>query len=49
MKMKHRLTGPRAYVEHGAVSVFDVALARDVGSGEVAASDKFGVIRFRFS
>jgi hypothetical protein len=41
--MKDRLSGAEADVEDGAVSLLDVALAGDVGGGEVAAADQFGV------
>ena len=43
MEVEDGLTGAGADVEDGAVSLLDVALARDLGSGEVAAADDFGV------
>ncbi len=46
--MKHRLPCTRAYVNNGAVSVFDVALAGDLGGGKVALSDEFGMVCIRF-
>src|SRR5580658_7657264 len=44
--MKYRLPGPGANVEHGTVSVLDVALASDLGSGKMAASNDLGVLSF---
>ncbi len=41
--MENRLSGAGAHVEDGAVSLLDVALAGDLGGGEVAAADDFGV------
>ena len=41
--MKDRLSGAGADVEDGAVSLLDVALACDLGGGQVAAADDFGV------
>jgi hypothetical protein len=41
--MKDGLSGAGADVEDGAVALFDVALAGDLGGGEVAAADQFGV------
>lgn len=46
--MKYRLPCTRAYVNNCAVSVFDVALAGDLGGGKMAPSDEFGVMRIRF-
>lgn len=43
VKMEHRLSGAGADVENGAVSMLNVALAGDLGGGEVAAADDFGV------
>jgi len=43
MEMKDGLSGAGADVEDGAVSLLDVALAGDLGGGEVAAADDFGV------
>jgi hypothetical protein len=43
VEMKHGLTGAGADVEDGAVSLLEVALAGDLGGGEVAAADDFGV------
>ena len=43
MEVKDGLSGAGADVEDGAVSLLDVALACDVGGGEVAAADDFGV------
>ena len=45
--MKHRLSRPRSDVEHGAVSLFDVALARNLGGGQVAAAYRFSVSSLR--
>ncbi len=41
--MENRLSGAGAHVEDRAVSLLDVALAGDLGGGEVAAADDFGV------
>ena len=41
--MKDRLTCAGADIEDGAVSLLDVALAGDLGGGEVAATDDFGI------
>ena len=43
VEVEDGLAGAGADVEDGAVSLFDVALASDVGGGEVAATDEFGV------
>ena len=43
MQVEDGLSGAGADVEDGAVSMLDVALAGDVGGGEVAAADDFGV------
>jgi hypothetical protein len=43
VEVEDGLSGAGAHVEDGAVSLFDVALAGDVGGGEVAAADEFGV------
>lgn len=43
MQMKYRLAGAGADVEHGAVSVFNIALAGDLSGGQVTASDQFSV------
>lgn len=43
MEVEDRLAGAGADVEDGAVALLDVALAGDVGGGEVAAADDFGV------
>ena len=48
VKMKHRLTRARAYIEHSAVPLFDVALAGDLRRRKVAAADGFGVLSLRF-
>jgi len=48
MKVKDRLTSTRANIEDGAVSLLDLALARDHGGGHVAAADDFGVGVLRF-
>ena len=47
VKVEDGLSGTGADVEHGAVSVFDVALASDMGGGEMALSDDFGVFGLR--
>lgn len=43
MEVENRLSGARPDVEDGAVSLLDVALAGDLGGGEMAAADEFGV------
>jgi len=43
VEVEDGLSGAGADVEDGAVSVLDVALAGNVGSGEVAAADDFCV------
>jgi hypothetical protein len=43
MKMEYGLSSAGADVEDGAVSLLDVAPAGDLGCGEVAAADEFGV------
>lgn len=48
MQVKHGLSGSGPHVQHGAVSVFNIALAGDLSGGEVAAADQFRVFRFRF-
>ena len=48
MEMEDGLSGTGAYIDDGAVSVFNFALAGDLGCGEVAASDDFGVGCLRF-
>ncbi len=47
VKMKHRLPRSRAHVQHGAVSLLDVALARDLSRREVAAANHFGILGLR--
>jgi hypothetical protein len=48
VQVKDRLSSARANVEDGAVSLLDLALAGDHGSGQMAAADDFGVSAFRF-
>ena len=48
VEMEDGLPGAGADVEDGAVALLDVALAGDVGGGEVAAADQFGVGGFGF-
>jgi hypothetical protein len=48
VEVEDGLSGAGADVEDGAVSLLDVALARDLGGGEVAAANDFGVGGFRF-
>ena len=43
MEVEDGLSGAGANVEDGAVSLLDVALAGDLGGGEMAAADQFGV------
>ena len=47
VEMKHRLPRVRAYVKHGPVSLLDVSLARNLGRGQVTATDHFGVLSLR--
>ena len=42
------MSGAGADVEDGAVSLLDVALASDLGRGEMATADDFGVGRLGF-
>ena len=48
MQVKDGLSGAGTNVEDGAVSLLDLALAGDHGSGEMAAADDFCVTAFRF-
>ena len=48
MEMKHRLPRSRTHVEHGPVSLLDIPLAGNLGGGQVAAADHFGVLGLRF-
>ena len=48
VQMKHRLPCAGTHVEHGPVSLLDVALARNLGGGQVAAANHFGVLGLRF-
>lgn len=43
VKMEYGLSSAGTYVQDGAISLLDVALAGDLGGGEVAAADDFGV------
>jgi hypothetical protein len=43
VEVENGLSGAGADVEDGAVALLDVALAGDVGRGEMAAADEFGV------
>jgi len=43
VEVEDGLSGAGADVEHGAVSVLDIALAGDLGGGEVTSADNFGV------
>jgi hypothetical protein len=43
VQVEHRLPGAGPNVEDGAVALFDVALARDLGGGEMTAAYHFGV------
>jgi hypothetical protein len=43
VEVEDRLSGAGADVEDGAVALLDVALASDLGGGEVAAADDFGI------
>ena len=45
MQVEDGLSGTGADVEDGAISVLDVALAGDLGGGEMAAANDFGVSR----
>ena len=48
MEVEDGLSGAGADVEDGAVALLEVALAGDVGGGEVAAADEFSVGGFGF-
>jgi hypothetical protein len=43
MQMEDGLSGAKADVKYGAVSLLDIALAGDLGGGQVAAADEFGI------
>jgi hypothetical protein len=43
VQVEHRLSGAWANIEDGAISVLDVALARDFGGGKVAAAYHFRI------
>jgi hypothetical protein len=43
VEVKNGLASAGADVEDGAVSLLDIALTGDLGGGEVAAADEFGV------
>src|SRR6266403_2176546 len=43
MQMKYRLAGFRSDVQHGTVSVFDPSLSCDLGGGQMASADDFGI------
>jgi hypothetical protein len=47
VQVKDRLTSAGANVEDSAVSLLDLALSGDHGSGQMAAADDFGVTAFR--
>jgi hypothetical protein len=44
VKMKHGLPRTRTYIEHSAVSLLDIPLARNFGRREVAEPDQFRVV-----
>lgn len=48
MQVKDGLSSAGANVEDSAVSLLDLALSGDHGSGQMAAADDFGVTAFRF-
>src|SRR5271166_5315107 len=48
VEVEDGLSGTGAYVEDGAVSMLDIPLAGDVGCGQMAAADDFGVGGFGF-
>lgn len=48
VQMKYRLSGTRTDVQHGSISLFDIALERDLRSCEMAAADDFCIRFFRF-
>jgi hypothetical protein len=48
VQMKHRLAGARTHIQHGTISVLDIALAGNLGGGQVALANHFGVFRLRF-
>ena len=48
MEMKHGLPRFRANIGDGAITLLDVALARDLGGGQVAAANHFRIFRLRF-
>jgi hypothetical protein len=48
VKMKDGLARARAHVQHSSVSMFNVALPRNLGGGQVTTADYFGVLSLRF-
>jgi len=48
VKMKDGLAREGADVDHGAVAIFDAALAGDLGGGKLASADDFRVFGLRF-
>ena len=48
MQVKDGLSSAGTNVQDSAVSLLDLALAGDRGSGQMAAADDFGVAAFRF-
>src|ERR1700727_4096061 len=48
VQMKHRLSRAGSHVEDGAVSLFDVALAGNLGGREMAAADDLRISRLGF-
>src|SRR5260370_17364428 len=47
VEMEYRLSRARAYIEHGAISVLDLALARNVGRREVTPANHVGALSLR--
>lgn len=43
MEVENRLSSAGADIKNGAVSLLDVALTGDLGGGQMAAADEFGV------
>lgn len=48
VKVEDGLSCSRPNVQHCSISLFDVALASDLGGGQVALSDNLGIFLLRF-
>jgi hypothetical protein len=48
VQVKDRLAGTGTDVDYGSIAIFDAALARYFGGGELAIADKFRIFGCRF-